>query len=75
MADMADESFLIIMLNLYPHPKGRSDARGQARLDTRSWSSILHKLDGLGTKAGQSGAGTDSLAMKGGRSGDNKKQQ
>jgi hypothetical protein len=29
MADMANESFLIIMLNLYPHPKGRSSTRGK----------------------------------------------
>jgi hypothetical protein len=29
---MANESFLIIVLSLYPHPKGRLDARGASTI-------------------------------------------
>jgi hypothetical protein len=76
---MADESFLVIMLSLCPHPKGRMDARGgwgggQAPSDTRSWSPILCMPDGPSTKARLSRVGADSLAMKARWSKDNQKQ-
>jgi hypothetical protein len=45
------------------------DVGGQARLDTRSRSHVLCMPNGSGTKARQSGTGTDSPAMKVERSG------
>jgi hypothetical protein len=65
-----DESLLIIVLSLCPHPKGRLDAWGQARSNTRSWSPIMCMLDGSNTNARQSGTSADSPAMKAGRSAD-----
>jgi hypothetical protein len=44
---------------------------GQARSDTRSRSPILRTPDGPGTKTGKSGIGTDSRALKAGRSAGN----
>jgi hypothetical protein len=72
---MVDESFQIIALSLCPHPKGRMDAGGQARSDTRSRSLVLRMPDGLGTKVGQSETGADSPAMMVGRSVEGQKQQ
>jgi hypothetical protein len=47
--------------------------RGRARSDTRSRSPILCTQDGPSAKAGQSGTGAESSAMKAGRSADDQK--
>jgi hypothetical protein len=63
---MANESFLIIMLSLCPHPKGRMDVRGASMI--RFPIMVTYP-----TYAGRSEAGADSLTIKVGRSVNNQK--
>jgi hypothetical protein len=63
---MADESFLIIVLSLCPHSKGRMDARGA--------SMIIHSIMvTYSAYVGRSGAGANSPTMKAERSANNQK--
>jgi hypothetical protein len=63
---MANESFLIIMLSLCPHPKGRMEARGGGGANRKrnpimvTYPSYIKRF----------GAGVDSPTMKAGRSAD-----
>jgi hypothetical protein len=63
---MADESFLIIMLSLCPHPKGKMDARGASMI--RYPIKVTYHV-----YARWSGLGADSLTTKVGRSTNNQK--
>jgi hypothetical protein len=63
---MANESFLIIVLSLCPHPKGRMDARGASMI-------IYPIMVTYPAYAGWSEAGTDSPTMKIGWSANNQK--
>jgi hypothetical protein len=63
---MADESFLIIVLSLCPHPKGRMDAQGASII--RYPIMVTYSV-----YAERSGVGADSPTTKVGRSANNQK--
>ena len=61
---LADESFLIIMLSLFPYPKGRMDARGVVMIRYLIMVTYL-------VYVGWSGVGADSPTTKVGWSANN----